>query len=118
MINEFPDISDVVGGTLTASGTLVTIPAGRRFTANLLLSGSVAVAGNSISTVATSGTNAAPASGSVVARLNLVGLALTTVAGSVSHEILVMAPPENSITLEYTAGANGTNSCSFSGYFL
>lgn len=118
MFSGFPNASEIMANTRTTSGTLVTIPAGKWFTGNVHISASVAVAGNSSPTVQVSGTNAAPASGTVLARLNLVGLALTTVADSVDTEIILLAPSENTITLEFTAGAAGTSSASVNGFIF
>jgi len=51
----------------------------------------------------------------VVARLNLNGLALTTVNGAMSIPVIVKAPPENAVTVDFTAGANGTSSATING---
>lgn len=117
MFAGLPDPSDIAGKTLAASGTLVTVPAGRAFTGDLVLSASVSAAGNSVPTVAVNGTNAAPTSGTVLSRLNLNGLALTTVADSIAHEVFVMATTDP-VTIDFTAGANGTSSASLHGYFI
>ena len=113
-----PDPADLRGNTRTTTGTMITVPAGRYLTANVLLSGSISVAGTSIPTVSVSGTNSVPASGTVLARMNLTGLALTTVTGTAETEILVYAPPENDVTIEFTAGATGTNSASINGFIF
>jgi hypothetical protein len=117
MFAGLPDAVDVAGLTRTTTGTLITVPAGRAFTGDLVLSASVSVAGTSNPTVSTSGTGAAPVSGTVLSRLNLNGLALTTVADSVAHEVFVVATT-NDITIEFTAGATGTSSASLHGYFI
>lgn len=117
MFPSAPDKGDIVATTRTTAGTLVTVPPGKWYTGNLILSASVAVAGNSTPTVSVSGANGAPANGTVIARLNLVGLALTTVADSVSTEILVYADTDP-ITIEFTPGANGTSSASVNGYIF
>lgn len=116
MFSEQPNVEDILCGTRTTSGTLITVPAGRRYGCNMSISASVAVAGNSNPVITVNGTNAAPAAGSVVARLNLSGLALTTVAGSMTIPIVVKAPLENSITIDFTAGASGTSSATVNGY--
>lgn len=113
-----PNSSEILANTRTATGTLVTIPAGKWFTGNVSISASVAVAGNSTPTVSVSGTNAAPANNTVIARLNLVGLALTTVNDTVETEVICLAPSGNDITLEFTAGANGTSSATVNGYIF
>lgn len=114
----FPDPTDIRGATRTTTGTMVTVPAGKYLTADVILSASISVAGTSVPTITVSGTNSFPDSGTVLTRLNLTGLALTTVAGAVHMEILVCAPAENDITIEFTAGATGTNSASLSGFIF
>lgn len=118
MIFSQPDATNVLCGTRTTTGTIVTIPAGKWFTGTMVLSASVAVLGNSNPTISVSGTNASPASGTVIHRINLNGLALTTVANSATIDVIVIAPPENSVTLEFTAGATGTSSATVNGFFF
>lgn len=111
-----PSATEILCATRTTTGTMVTIPAGKWFTGDLTISASVSVAGTSTPTVTTSGTNAAPASGTVIGRINLTGLALTTVSDAASFGVIALAPAENDITIEFTAGANGTSSATLSGF--
>lgn len=113
-----PASDEILANTLSATGTLITIPASKTFTGNVALSASVAVAGASNPTVQTAGTNVAPAAGTVLLRLNIAGLALSTVADSQETEIIVRAPAENDVTVTFTAGANGTSSASINGYIF
>lgn len=82
------------------------------------MSATVAVAGASNPVVTVNGTNAAPAAGTVVARLNIAGLALSTVADSNTTSLIMKAPPENDVTLDFTAGANGTSSVTINGFIF
>lgn len=116
MFSVQPSASEIMCSTVSSTGNMITVPAGRWYTGNVSISASVAVAGNSSPVVTVNGTNAAPASGTVVARLNLVGLALTTVAGSTSTEIIVKAPTSNDVTIDFTAGAAGTSSATVNGF--
>lgn len=116
MFPGFPSSSEIICNTVAATGTLITIPAGKSYSGHLTISATVAVAGTSIPTVSTAGTNVAPASGTVIGRINLSGLALTTIASTGSFEIIVRAPDENSVTLTFTAGASGTSSATINGY--
>lgn len=118
MIFAQPDPTDVMSSTRTTTGTMVTVPAGRWYTGTAVLSASVSVAGTSIPTITVNGTNAAPASGTVIHRINLTGLALTTVASTATIDFVVVAPPENSITLDFTAGASGTSSGTVNGFLF
>lgn len=111
-----PDQSQIGGNSLTSTGTLATVPAGHFLTANILLTASIAVAGNCAPTVSVVGTNAAPSNGTIICRLSVSGLALSTVTDSTEFEILVKAPPENDITLQFTAGASGTSTATLSGW--
>src|SRR5882762_6755464 len=110
-----PSADEIISSTRTTTGTLATVPAGKWYTAEISISASVSVLGASTPTVSINGTNAGPTSGSVVARLNLNGLALTTVNGAMSIPVIVKAPPENAVTVDFTAGANGTSSATING---
>lgn len=118
MFDGAPNAQEIVGTTRTTTGTLVTVPAGKWLTANVTLSASLTLAGTSTPTISTLGTNAAPASGSVIHRINVVGLALATISDSCSTSIIVLAPDENDVTVEFTAGAAGTSSASISGFIF
>src|SRR6266436_7270126 len=102
--------------TRTTTGTMVTVTAGRWFSGDVAISASVSVLGASNPVVTVNGTNASPASGTVIARLNLNGLALTTVNGNMTIPVLVLAPPGNDVTIDFTAGATGTSSATINGY--
>src|SRR5438445_734081 len=62
--------------------------------------------------------NSAPTAGTVVARLNIAGLALSTVSDSNTISAILRAPLENSITLDFTPGANGTSSATVNGFIF
>lgn len=111
-----PNASEIKSNTVTATGTIITVPAGKWFTGNVSISATVAVAGASNPVVTVNGTNAAPASGTVVARLNLAGLALSTISDTIETEIIVLAPSENGVTIDFTAGANGVSSATVNGF--
>lgn len=122
MIQALPPASDIVNASATATTVgLVTIPGGRWLTAEVQLSASVAVAGTSVPTLTfqvpggTSG--AAPADNSVLSRLTLTGLALTTVTDSNTVPIHVYGG-DNGCTLDFTAGATGSSSCVINGFLL
>jgi hypothetical protein len=52
----------------------------------------------------------------VVGRLNLAGLALSTISDAVDTEVIVLAPSGNDVTIDFTAGANGTSSATLNGF--
>jgi hypothetical protein len=118
MFQSLPHSEEIICGSRTTTGTLITIPAGKWYTGNLQITASAAVAGTSAPTVTTAGTDVAPAAGQVISRLTINGLALTTVADSIETEIIILAPPENDVTLEFTAGANGTSSATVNGFTI
>lgn len=122
MILAAPTPSDIIGVSATATTTgIVTVPGGRWLTANIQLSASVSVLGNSnptVSYVVPGGTTgAAPANGTVLARVNVTGLALTTVNETDTTEILVYGG-DNGCTLNFTAGAAGTSSVTINGFLI
>lgn len=118
LIQAAPPLTSILCNTVAATGTVITVPAGRWYTGTISLSASVAVAGASNPVVTVNGAGAGPASGSVVARLNVAGLALTTVTSSNTVDVLVGAPNANAVTLDFTAGANGVSSATINGFLL
>lgn len=116
MLEQPVDASQIVSGSRSTTGTVLTVPAGMQWSGSVLLTASVAVAGTSAPQVTTAGTNVAPASGSIVHRLSVTGLALTTVVDSATLEVVVRAPSENDVTLEFTAGASGTSTVTANGF--
>ncbi len=118
MFPGIPNSSEIICGTRTTTGTLVTIPAGKWYTGNISMTASVALAGASAPTVATAGTNVAPAAGTVIARCDSAGLLASASSNSSYQEIIVLAPSENDVTLEFTAGANGVSSATVNGYIF
>lgn len=118
MFSGLPNSSEIMAATRTTTGTMITIPAGKWYTGNVSMSATVSVAGASNPVVTVNGTNAAPAAGTVVTRLNLAGLALSTISDTIETEIILLAPAENDITLDFTAGANGTSSATVNGYIF
>jgi len=113
-----PSQEQIIGNALTASGLLATVPAGHTLTANIGLSAAVAVLGTSTPVVTVQGTNAAPAAGTVVARITVSGLLAAAAAASSDFEIIVKAPPGNAVTLQFTAGAAGASSATINGWIF
>lgn len=113
-----PAQSQIIGGSRTTSGLLATVPAGMTLTANIGMTAAVAVLGTSAPTVTVNGTNAAPASGTVIARLTVSGLLAAVGTAAEDFEILVKAPPGNDITLDFTAGAAGQSSATINGWYF
>jgi hypothetical protein len=113
-----PNSEQIVGNSLTASGTLITVPAGHTLTADLALNASVAVLGSATLTVTVNGTNAAPASGTVIGRLVVSGLLASASSAAQSHEIVVKAPAENAITLAFSLTGAGSGSATVNGWMF
>jgi len=118
MFTGQPNASEIKCNTVTATGTIITVPAGKWFTGDLTISATVAVAGASNPVVTVNGTDAAPAAGTVIGRLNLAGLALSTVSDAIHTEVIALAPAGNDITIDFTAGANGTSSATLNGFIF
>lgn len=116
MFTGAPGGSEIVCGTRSTTGTLITVPAGSRYTADVTISATVSVAGASTPTVTVNGAGASPAPGTVIARLNLAGLALSTISDTATTGIIVIAPSGNDVTIDFTAGANGTSSATINGF--
>lgn len=83
-----------------------------------MITASVAIAGTGTPNVTMSGTNAAPASGSVVHQLTITGLALNTVADSATIDLIAFAPAENDVTLEFATGGASSAAVVCNGFVI
>jgi len=122
MIQVNPSPSDIINASATSTTSgIITVPGGRWLSADVQLSASIALAGTAAPELTyhipggTSG--AAPADGSVLARITLTGLALTTVSDSNTTEIFVYGG-DNGCTLNFTAGATGSSSITINGFLI
>lgn len=113
-----PAQSQIIGGSLTSSGTLATVPAGMTLTANVGLNAAVAVLGSATLTVTVNGAGAAPAAGSVIARLTVSGLLAAAACGAQDFEILVRAPAGNNITIDFAISGAGSGNATINGWWF
>lgn len=107
--------TDILTGSVTAAGTLITIPAGRAFEGEIALQGGHNLAANVGVTVATAGTGVTPAAGAVVAGLRITGTAsgvsaeavqrVRVVAGSADATLAVAA--DGTVPAFFRVTANG-----------
>lgn len=111
-----PNSSEILCGTRTTTGTVITVPAGKWYTGSVSMTSAVAAVGTSAPVLTVNGTNAAPAAGTVVARCESSGLLSSAASNSTYNEIIILAPPENSVTLDFTQGASGASSVSINGF--
>lgn len=107
MIAYSPNPGHTICGSRTTTGTILTIPAASVWCGDIALSASIAAAGTATPTVTVTGTDVEPATGTVVGRLSLTGLALTTVADSNTVSVIVVTGA-SSATLDFSVG--GANS--------
>lgn len=119
MIAYSPNGTDhLVCGERTTSGTVLVIPAGSVWCGSIQIAASISVAGTATTRVTVSGAGATPVPGQAIARLSMTGLALSTVADSSTVDAIVMAPPENSVTLEFNTGGASSASVVANGFIL
>lgn len=116
MMDGQPNISEVITNSATASGTVVTVPAGKWFTGDWTLAGSISVAGNCNPTFSISGSTTDQ--DGVFGRINITGLALVTVSDSLSGSVIVKAPDSQDATIVFTAGASGVSSGTINGFLF
>jgi hypothetical protein len=117
MIDHSATVSQVICGSRSTSGTIITIPADSVWCGDLFISASITVAATATPTITLSGNNAGPADGTVVHRLSITGLNLTTVTGSGRIE-LVVSTGANSVTLEFNTGGATSAACVANGFTL
>lgn len=106
----------LLNGHLTATGTLLTIPAGKKFQGSLSVHVYATTATTEEATVTTAGTNVSPANGSTVAHAKINGLALTSLADYDYQEVGIAAPGTNAVTLELTLTGSGTGHATVNGF--
>jgi hypothetical protein len=110
--------TDFINGSATATTTaVVTIPANRYFSFDIQLSANVTIAGTAtprVTYTTTGSTGASPANGSVVARLDLGGLALTTTQATGTVEFSGYSG-DHAVTLDFNIGGASGASCVING---
>jgi len=118
MINYNPSVGNILCNTRTSTGTLITIPAGAVWSGDIMISASIAAAATGTPRVSVVGTNAEPATGTIVHQLSMTGLALSTVTDSCMIEVVVRAPEGNAVTLEFNTGGATSASATVNGFIL
>jgi hypothetical protein len=113
-----PNPGNVICGNRTTNGTIITIPADSVWCGDIQVSASVAAGTTGTPHVTTSGTGVEPSAGSVVSRLSVTGLALSTVTDSNTISVIVRAPVGNSVTLEFDTGGATSASVVCNGFIL
>jgi len=117
MIVHSPPAGNVLCGTRNTAGTIITIPPNNVWSGNLVISASVALAATATPSVTVSGTGGGPASGTIVHRLSITGLALTTVSDSCMTEVIVVSG-DNPLTLEFAVGGASSATVTATGFLL
>lgn len=118
MIAYSPNPGNTICGSRTSTGTILTIPAGGVWCGDIQVAASNTVAGTATPRVTTAGTNVVPATGSVVSQLSLTGINLSTITDSNTVSVIVTAPAENSVTLEFNTGGASSASVVCNGFIL
>lgn len=126
MSQEFSvEAGNILSGTAVATNstsavTIITIPAGRQWVGDVTISVASTAAAIVSATVQTSGTNVVPASGTVVSRVNIGGLTSGGFAAPLRARVRVVAPPQNTVTLQLvnTSATANTSSASANGVLI
>lgn len=119
------DSANIVAGTgvatnTTSASTVLTIPAGRQFVGEVVLSIASTAAAIVAATVQVVGTNAIPATTTVVARVNIGGLTSGGFSAAATFKVRCQAPVGNSISLHLinSSAANNTSSATANGILI
>lgn len=120
-----PIAANILAGTAVATNTvtaqtIITIPAGRTWRGQVVVSIASTAAAIVGATVDTNGTNAVPAAGTIVARVNIGGLTSGGFSTAASFDVTAQAPVGNSITLRLvnTSATANTSSATANGVLL
>jgi hypothetical protein len=120
MIIADPLPADIINASATATTTgIVTVPGGRNLTATVQMSASVTGVGTAEPVltfhVPAGTTGAAPADGSILARM-IVGSILSGIASDSNTTEIFVYGGDNGCTLNFTAGAAGSSSIVINGF--
>jgi hypothetical protein len=117
MIVFSPAQGNISCGSRNSTGTILTIPANSTWTGDLCISASVAAAGTGAPTITVNGSDVGPAGGTIVHRLSITGLALTTISDSCSIPVLIVTGA-SSATLDFATGGASSAACVANGALL
>lgn len=119
MIATNPSPGDIRCSTRTATGTIITVPAGRVFCGDIYIAASISVAGTGTPrvTVNGGGTGVEPAASTIIHQLSMTGLALSTVAQAGKIEIVCRAGDAD-MTLDFNTGGASSASVTINGFLL
>lgn len=111
------DSANIVAGTgvatnTTSASTVLTIPAGRQFVGEVVVSIASTAAAIVAATVQVVGTGAVPATTTVVARVNIGGLTSGGFCAAATFKVRCQAPPGNSISLHLINSSATANTSS------
>lgn len=110
--------TDVLCGSRTSTGTILTIPAGRQWCGSILISASLTGLGSATPSVTVSGSGANPVDGSVVHELSLNALLSVASTDSATVDLIAFAPAGNDITLEFATGGATSASVVANGFVI
>ena len=107
----------VLNSTVTATGTMLVIPANSMFTGDAFISAAMTIAGSGRPRIEISGTGGSPQDGAVIHQLSVTGIALATVASSGTIEILVKTGV-NPVTISFNSGGASSASATINGFLI
>lgn len=114
-----PAAADIRSGAATATGTLLTVPAGRVWRGSMSLSASVTVAGNGSCSISSANTGGGTgATTGTLHQIALNGLALTVAANSNTISDVYVYGGTNGATVTFTQGAAGNTMGQANGILL
>lgn len=123
MINNYPAASDIVNASATSTTAgLVTVPAGRWLTANIVLSGNIVGAGPAtprVTYTVPGGSGGAPGTGAVLHQLSLGGVVGVASQDSATMEIDVYGGSSGAgCTLDFNTGGASNASVVINGFLI
>lgn len=117
--------ANILAGTAVATNSvtavnIITIPAGRTWRGQVAVSIAGTAAAIVAATVETDGTNAIPAPGTIVARVNIGGLTSGGMHAAATFDVTAVAPTANPINLRLvnTSATANTSSATANGVLI
>lgn len=122
MIGTVPvsSVSDILADSATVTtSSLITIPAGRYYSADISLTVTAPLAGTASASVTFTpvGTGAGPATTKVLARCTGTGL-LSATANNNSYTGIFVYGGDSGAHLDYSAASSGASTCTINGFLM
>lgn len=122
MILAKPNASDILCNSINANGTVITIPAGRVYTCDIVMQASQSITGTSTATLtfnpANGSTGTGPAGQVIVSRCTVTAPATGMATNNTPHHSAVFHGGSNGATLDFALNGSTLAHCAINGFLI